>query len=319
MNFSDFYKGKFFSGPMVRGSCLPFRLLCLENGADGVFGPATSVESILVSHIDSNDPRTLYFGWPDNPYVHFKSTSAEAGKLVFQILAHEPDGAVRGAEKVLGFSSAVDLNCGCPENFATSKGNGSALMNDPQVVSDIIKALRRNFNVPISVKHRIHREIEKSIQFAVACENAGASAVTIHGRLKEQKNKGDVAYDDMKTIFEHLHCAKIGNGGIKSREAGYQMMKKTGCDSVMISSAALKNPSVFADQLKDPIVVARRYIEIAEENCKDKREWRWALTTMLGKYRYITKTETYAKMAHMNNLSEFREILFAENPFPKDI
>ncbi|OHT03173.1 hypothetical protein TRFO_06856 [Tritrichomonas foetus] len=319
MEYSDFYKGKFFSGPMVRASCLPFRLQCLEYGADGVFGPATSCESILISHLDENDPYSLYFGWPDKPYIHFKSSPLEKGKLVFQILAHDPSTAIQGTEKVIGFSSAIDLNCGCPESFATSKGNGSALMNDPQTVSDVVKALRRNFNIPISVKHRIHSDINKSIQFAVACENAGASAITIHGRLKEQKNKGDVAYDDMRLVFEHLHVAKIGNGGVKSRKAGREMMEKTGCDSVMISGAALKNPSVFAEEIKDPIEVARRYIEIAEEHCNDRREWRWTLTTMLGKYRYITKNEKYNQMVHLNNLSEFRDILFAENPFPKDI
>lgn len=319
MEYADFYKGKFFSGPMVRASCLPFRLECLEYGADGVFGPATTDQSILISHIDDSDPYTLYFGWPDNPYVHFRSSPKESGKLVFQLLSHDPSLAIEAAQKVIGFSSAIDLNCGCPESFATSKGNGSALMNDPQTVSEVIKALRRNFNIPISVKHRIHPKIENSIQFAVACENAGASAITIHGRLKDQKNHGDVAYNDMKTVFEHIHVAKIGNGGVKSRAGGREMIENTGCDSVMISNAALKNPSVFAEEKKDPIEVARRYIEIAEENnCDDRREWKWTITTMLGKYRYVTKSPKYNEMNQMTKLSEFREMLFADDPFPKD-
>lgn len=300
---------------MVRASCLPFRLLCLEYGADGAYGPATSAEAILNSHIDNTDPYTLYFGWPDNPYVHFRSSPKEEGKLVFQLLAHDPVIAVKAAEKVVGFSSAIDLNCGCPESFATSKGTGSALMNDPQTVSEIIAALRRNFNVPISVKHRIHHDIEKSIQFAVACENAGASAIAVHGRLKEQKNKGNVAYDDMKTVFDHIHVAKIGNGGVKTREAAHEMMSQTGCHSVIISGAAIKNPSLFSGKLEDIITVSRRYIEIAEQNCNDRREWKWLLTTMLGKYREITKTPLYPQLTNINTIQEFRDILFSEDPF----
>ena len=224
MTHADFFKGKLFSGPMVRASCLPFRLLCLEYGADGVYGPATSCDAILSSHIDSSDPYTLYFGWPDNPYVHFKSHPLEAGKLVFQILTNDPAKAVQAAEKVIGFASAIDLNCGCPESFATSRGAGSALMNDPQTVSEVVAALTRNYSVPITVKHRIHRDVQQSIQFAVACENAGASAITVHGRLREQKNAGTVAYDDMKLVFQnaidywepegYLHLVFIGQYGL---------------------------------------------------------------------------------------------------------
>ncbi|KAH0790359.1 tRNA-dihydrouridine(20) synthase [NAD(P)+]-like [Histomonas meleagridis] len=300
---------------MVRASCLPFRLLCLEYGADAVYSPATSIDAILISHIKEDDPRTLYFGWPDSPRVHFHSSPKEDGKLVFQLVGHDPAKAVLATQKIISFSSAVDLNCGCPESFATSRGDGSALMNDPQTVVEVISALRRNFNVPISVKHRIHPNIENSIQFAVACENAGASAIAIHGRLKEQKNKGNIAYDDMKTVFEHIHVAKIGNGGVKSRSGAQKMMELTGCESVIISSAALKNPSVFSEEPKDPITVARRYIEIAEENCIDKREWRWCLNSMLGKHRFITKTQDYQKISNSKDLSEIKQIIFAEKPF----
>ena len=315
MTHADFFKGKLFSGPMVRASCLPFRLLCLEYGADGVYGPATSCDAILSSHIDSSDPYTLYFGWPDNPYVHFKSHPLEAGKLVFQILTNDPAKAVQAAEKVIGFAAAIDLNCGCPESFATSRGAGSALMNDPQTVSEVVAALTRNYSVPVTVKHRIHRDVQQSIQFAVACENAGASAITVHGRLREQKNAGTVAYDDMKLVFDHIHVAKIGNGGVKSRAGAREMMEATGCDSVMISSAAIKNPSVFSEEPKDVITVARRYLEIAEENCRDRREWRWLLTTMLGKYRNITKTEEYQELVGKKDLQSFKDVLFGDDPF----
>jgi tRNA-dihydrouridine synthase 2 len=78
----------------------------------------------------------------------------------------------------------------------------------------------------------------------------GPSGITIHGRLKEQKNSGLVAFEDMKLVFEHVTVAKIGNGGIKSREQALVMMETTGCDSVMISSAALKKTHPFSLKLE---------------------------------------------------------------------
>jgi tRNA-dihydrouridine synthase len=230
-------------------------------------------------------------------------------------LTNDPSTAVRAVEKVVHFSAAIDLNCGCPESFATTRGAGSALMNDPQTVTEIVTALRRNFNVPVSVKHRIHKDVQKSIQFAVACQNSGASAVTIHGRLKEQKNTGEVAFNDMKLVFDHLTVAKIGNGGIKSREEAALMMKATGCDSVMISSAALKNPSVFRAEPLDVVTVAKRCVDIAQECCGERREWRWLLNTMLGKNHAIAKTAAYQALTTKSDLADFRTELYADHPF----
>ena len=316
---SDFYRGKIFAGPMVRASNLPFRLMCLENGADGVYGPATSVDSILASHYDENeDPYTMYFGWPKNPHVHFHTDPKEKGKLIFQILTNDASKAVQAASVVVKFADAIDLNCGCPESFATSRGTGSSLMSEPEIVADVVSALRRNYNVPISVKHRIHHNIEESIQFAVACENAGASAIAVHGRLKEQKNKGSVAYDNMKHVFDHLHVAKIGNGGVKNREMAKEMMEKTGCESVIISSAALKNPTIFSGHPEtDPVKLARRYLEIAKQyGCSDRHEYRWSVNTMLGKYRHITRSPDYEPFTHLEDLDKMIEYINRDGVFP---
>ena len=317
---SNFYKGKIFAGPMVRASNLPFRLMCLENGADGVYGPATSCDAIIASHYNKEeDPYTMYFGWPSNPHVHFHTAPEEKGKLVFQILANDPNKAVEAAKTVVQFADAIDLNCGCPESFATSRNTGSALMSEPELVSNVVSALRRNFSIPISVKHRIHHNIEESIQFAVACQNAGASAIAVHGRLKEQKNKGSVAYDNMKLVFDHINVAKIGNGGVKNREMAQEMMEKTGCDSVIISGAALKNPTIFSKTHVEtnPLLVARRYIDIAMKyKCEDRHEWSWSVCTQLGKYRHVTKTPQYEEMTHIKDLKEMHDFLYRDDIFP---
>lgn len=314
----DFYKNKIFAGPMVRASNLPFRLMCLENGADACYGPATSCDSILISHMEENDPYKLWFGWPDNPHIHIHSSPKEKGKFIFQILSSDPVKAVKAAEVVLKFSDAIDLNCGCPENFATSRGTGSAMMNDPQLVTEIISALRSNYSCPISVKHRILPDIEKSIQFAVACQNAGATAVAVHGRLKDQRNKGSVAYDDMRIVFDNLSVTKIGNGGVKNLDMAQKMKEETGCDSVIISSAALKNPTIFSQRPeKNPLITTRRYLEIAAENdCYDRHEWRWSASNMLGKYRHVTKNPDYELFGKIEELNEARAFLARDGVFP---
>ena len=321
-SYSDFYRGKLFSGPMVKASCEPFRLLCLEYGADGAYGPAVSADAILNSHLDPSQPRTLFFGTPEKQYVHFRAAPEEQGKLVFQLLTNDPSKAVEAAQKVIGFVDALDLNCGCPESFATSRGAGSALMYHPQTVSEVIKALRRNFNLPISVKHRLLPNIEQSIQFAVACEQAGASAVAVHGRLKEQKHSGSVAYNDMKIVFDNLSVAKIGNGGVKSREGAQKMMEETGCESVIISSAALKNPSIFRKEgILDPVIVLRRYMEIAKNVCMDgydRREWKYIPLTMIGKYKQYTRSPTYKILNEINDFNEFKAIIDQPDPFQLD-
>jgi tRNA-dihydrouridine synthase len=187
-------------------------------------------------------------------------------------------------------------------------------MKDPQTVAEVVSTLRRNFDLPISVKHRLHSSIEESIQFAKACEMAGCSAVTLHGRVKEQKHTGSVAYDRMKLVFEHLSVAKIGNGRVKSREDARQMMAETGCDSIMISSAAIKNPSVFQEEPLNVMNVARRYIDLCEElSLVDRREWRWLLTNMLGKWRNISKTDDYVKLCGVKELSEAKRIVCEMN------
>lgn len=303
----DFYSGKLFAGPMVRASNLPFRIMCCKYGADAAYGPATSAESILISHYDRDtDPYKLWFGWNDDPHIHFHSDPSEKGRLIFQLLANDPTKALEAAKVVLNFSDAIDLNCGCPESFATDRNTGSALMNSPEVVSDIVSTLRRNLNCPISVKHRIHGDIEKSIQFAVACQNAGVDAIAVHGRVKDQRNKGSVNYDDMKIVFDHIDVVKIGNGGVKNLDMAAEMMEKTGCSSVIISSAALKNPTVFSmNPEKNPLMLAREYLDIAKKySCTDRREWKWSLSTMLGKYRNVTKSPNYELLGKIEDLDE---------------
>lgn len=364
---SDFYKNKFFAGPMMKVSNLPFRLLCLENGADGVFGPAINCEAVIASQVDENN--IFYLGNPSKNEVMFRTDEKEKGKLVFQLFSNDSSKAVKAVEKIYPYVTAIDINCGCPSNFATSKGRGSALMNSPEIISDIISTLRRNYpsSLPLSVKFRIFDEenketlendeekneskiesqtiqneddenelninftkknIQETIQFAQACEKAGASAIVLHGRPKKNRHKGEVKYGEMKVVFDELsrssssQVAKVGNGGIKCKSDGYRMMQMVNCDSVMISSEALRNPAVFSSEkvveLSPSLSVrnARRFIDI----CCDKKcamnECRFFLVEMLGKQDEIVNSLGYRRLNKAKSVEAIKQILYDKKLFP---
>lgn len=376
---SDFYRNKFFAGPMMKVSNLPFRLLCLECGADGVFGPAINCEAVIASQVDENN--IFYLGNPSKNEIMFRTNEKEKGKLVFQLFSNDSSKAVRAVEKIYPFVSAIDINCGCPSNFATNKGRGSALMNSPEIISDIISTLRRNFppTLPLSVKFRIFDEenkdnpeqdenneietfehtqkvekplkiesnkndmnydikndddvnfekknIHETIHFASACQMAGASAIILHGRPKKNRHKGEVKYDEMKIVFDELSrpsnndIAKVGNGGIKSRSEGYKMMQIVNCDSVMISSEALKNPRVFQSETVADFNAsvatsnARRFVDICVENNCSMNECRFYLLEMLSKQQEISNSIGYRRLNKAKTVEAFQQILYDEDLF----
>ncbi|OHS99753.1 dihydrouridine synthase [Tritrichomonas foetus] len=309
----EFFKGKFFAGPMMKVSNLPFRLMCLENGADGVFGPAINCEMLLASNIKDD---IFYLGNPSKNEILFRTSPEERGKLIFQLFANDSSKAVEAVRKIYQYASAVDINCGCPSNFATSKGQGNAMFETPELMHDIVSKLRGNFpNFPVSVKFRINENLEKSIQFAKVCELSGASAITLHGRLAENRHKGEVKYDEMKIVFGEVNgqIGKIGNGGITSREEGIQLMEKIKCDSVMISSAALRNPKLFSNHFIqnncDVIQNARDFIQICQKlNCP-MNEFRFYLLEMLNKYSGVSSCVGFRRLNNAKSLQAISDIL----------
>jgi tRNA-dihydrouridine synthase 2 len=230
---------------MVRGSSHAFRCTCLSYGADVVFSPGL-VDLSLKQAVrkDENGHVELWAEGSGHVSCIFQTCAAERDHLVLQLVSGDSANAIAAVRKLEDVIAGVDLNCGCPEGFAVHRGCGSAI--DVESASDIVKCLTRATAKPVSVKFRIGRDVEQSVQFARAVGAAGASAITIHGRLKEQKHQGDVDSAKMRTVFESVACLKVGNGGVKSLAEAARMRAETGCQSVMICSAAMKNPSVFS-------------------------------------------------------------------------
>lgn len=142
----------------------------------------------------------------------------------------------------------IDINMGCPAPKISSNGSGSALMKNPRLCGEIVKAVTAVTDIPVTVKIRKGWDDDSvnAVEVAKICESAGAAAITVHGRTRQQYYKPPVDYDIIKAVRESVSVPVIANGDIDSAEMAKEVMDITGCDLVMIGRATLGNPWIFS-------------------------------------------------------------------------
>ena len=142
----------------------------------------------------------------------------------------------------------IDINMGCPAPKISSNGSGSALMKNPRLCGEIVKAVTAVTDIPVTVKIRKGWDDDSvnAVEVAKICESAGAAAITVHGRTRQQYYKPPVDYDIIKAVRESVSVPVIANGDIDSAERAKEVMDFTGCDLVMIGRATLGNPWIFS-------------------------------------------------------------------------
>lgn len=142
----------------------------------------------------------------------------------------------------------IDINMGCPAPKISSNGSGSALMKNPWLCGEIVKAVTAVTDIPVTVKIRKGWDDDSvnAVEVAKICESAGAAAITVHGRTRQQYYKPPVDYDIIKAVRESVSVPVIANGDIDSAERAKEVMDITGCDLVMIGRATLGNPWIFS-------------------------------------------------------------------------
>ena len=142
----------------------------------------------------------------------------------------------------------IDINMGCPAPKISSNGSGSALMKNPRLCGEIVKAVTAVTDIPVTVKIRKGWDDDSvnAVEVAKICESAGAAAITVHGRTRQQYYKPPVDYDIIKAVRESVSVPIIANGDIDSAEKAKEVMDITGCDLVMIGRATLGNPWIFS-------------------------------------------------------------------------
>nr|WP_242998677.1 tRNA dihydrouridine synthase DusB [Ruminococcus bromii] len=142
----------------------------------------------------------------------------------------------------------IDINMGCPAPKISSNGSGSALMKNPRLCGEIVKAVTAVTDIPVTVKIRKGWDDDSvnAVEVAKICESAGAAAITVHGRTRQQYYKPPVDYDIIRVVRESVSVPVIANGDIDSAERAKEVMDITGCDLVMIGRATLGNPWIFS-------------------------------------------------------------------------
>ncbi|MEE0912967.1 MAG: tRNA dihydrouridine synthase DusB [Ruminococcus sp.] len=166
-----------------------------------------------------------------------------------QIFGDDPECMAQAAEHAMKNSpDIIDINMGCPAPKISSNGSGSALMRNPELCGEIVQAVVRISNVPVTVKIRKGWDDENAnaVEVAKICEQAGASAITVHGRTRMQYYKPPVDYDIIRQVKNSVSIPVIANGDIDSAEKAKQVMELTECDLIMVGRATLGNPWIFS-------------------------------------------------------------------------
>jgi nifR3 family TIM-barrel protein len=175
----------------------------------------------------------------------------EEEPVSLQLFGSDPDVISEIAKEIEELPFAIlDINMGCPVPKIVRNGEGSALMNQPKLVYEIVKKTVKAIRKPVTVKIRkgFNDESINAVEIAKIIEDAGASAVAVHGRTREQYYSGKADWDIIRQVKEAVKIPVIGNGDVVSGESAIAMMEQTGCDGVMIGRGAQGNPWIFSQR-----------------------------------------------------------------------
>jgi len=225
---------KVLAAPMAGVSDSSFRILCREFGAGAVFTEMISAKALYYKNENTKD------------LLH-KTPGEEP--VILQLFGSEADVIAREGEKLQDQFVAIDLNMGCPAPKIVKNHEGSYLMREPRKVYEIVKALAGAVKIPVTVKIRkgCALEDDMAVEIAKICEQAGADAVTVHGRTAAQMYSGHADWDVIRRVKEAIRIPVIGDGDVVSAESAMQMLKETGCDGIMVGRASRGNPWLFEE------------------------------------------------------------------------
>ena len=228
----------FVLAPMAGVTDLPFRLLCKEQGAGLLCMEMVSAKAI---HFGNKNTKALLKIHPGERPVSLQLFGSDP-ELMAEIAAQIEE---------LPFD-ILDINMGCPVPKVVNNGEGSALMKNPQLVGEIVRSVSRAIRKPLTVKLRkgFNDASVNAVEIAKIIEDAGAAAVAVHGRTREQYYSGEADWEIIRRVKEAVSIPVIGNGDVDSPQRAEAMLRETGCDGVMIGRACRGNPWIFR-QLTD--------------------------------------------------------------------
>lgn len=234
--------------PMAGVTDLPFRLLCSEQGAGLSCMEMVSAKAIMYKNKNTESLLEIH---------------PEEGPVSLQLFGSDP--------KILGEMARqiedrpfdiLDINMGCPVPKVVNNGEGSALMKEPKLVEEIVSAVAKAVNKPVTVKIRkgFNDTCVNAVEIARIAEASGAAAVAVHGRTREQYYAGKADWEIIAKVKSNLSIPVIGNGDVTDGASAKAMLEQTGCDGVMVGRAARGNPWIFRQiisYLRDGTVMPR--------------------------------------------------------------
>lgn len=221
--------------PMAGVTDLPFRLLCKEQGAGLLCMEMVSAKAV---HYNNKNTEALLEIHPGELPVSL------------QLFGSEPELMAETAARIEARPFAIlDVNMGCPVPKVVNNREGSALMKNPRLAGEIIKALTSAIGKPVTVKIRkgFDEAHVNAVELARIAEENGAAAVAVHGRTREQYYSGKADWDIIRQVKEAVGIPVIGNGDVTDAVSAARMLEETGCDGVMVGRASRGNPWIFRE------------------------------------------------------------------------
>lgn len=238
MASSLFNERKIILAPMAGVGDEVFRQLCIEQGAQLTYTEMVSAKAL---------------SYANEKTAHLLDLAPAEEKVSVQLFGHEPKTMAEQAKRVEDSMAsrifAIDINMGCPARKIAGKGDGSALMRDPALASQIIEAVSGAVSCPVTVKFRRGYEEgnETAVEFARMAEQSGASAIAVHGRYAQQFYRGKADWDVIARVKKAVSVPVVGNGDVVDGDSALALFRETECDAVMVGRGAQGNPWVFRD------------------------------------------------------------------------
>jgi len=246
-------KSKVILAPMHNVTNMAFRVMCKQYGAGLV-----STELVSANAISREN----------NAVLKLAKTNRVEKPISCQLFGQNTENLVKASKKMEKKFDIIDINFGCPSKKILAQGAGAALLKRKNKIKEIVIAISKSINKPLTVKIRN----EDALEIAKICEKAGASAIIIHARTTKQGYSGEADWDIIKKIKENVNVPVIGNGDVVDGESVKEMLEQTGCDYVMVGRAAIGNPFIFK-QINHYLKVEEIIKQTDEEKIKDYFEY----------------------------------------------